>query len=131
MPFHVYLPPILAFGPPAQIEADARENPAERLLDPPPPAPGNEVRLTTDQTGVVTHCDMIQQKFEQRGFKVVRKIVSQNPRYGVVWRVDLAVPGAGDASSRLICWKGRAGYSIFDQPLQMFDPAESIPPLGQ
>jgi hypothetical protein len=131
MPFHVYLSPIMASAPQAQVQADARTNPGEQALDPPPPAPGTEPRLTTDPSGVVAHCDMVQQKLEERGLKVFRKVVSQNPRYGVVWRADVAVPGGGDAASRMICWKGRAGYSIVDQPLQMFDPAQSIPPLGQ
>jgi hypothetical protein len=98
----------------------------------PPPSPGSEPRLSTDQTGVVAHCDMVGQVFEKRGFKVVRKLVSQNSKYGVVWRADMAAPGDVQAVSRLICWKipGRSGYSLVDRPLEMFDPSASIPPLS-
>jgi hypothetical protein len=97
----------------------------------PPPSPGSEPRLDLDQTGVVAHCDQVGQTFETRGFKIVRKLVSQNSKYGVVWRADLAAPGDVQAVSRLICWKipGGSGYSLIDRPLEMFDPSASIPPL--
>ncbi len=131
MPFHVYLSPIMASAPAAQVQADARANPGERLLDPPPPAPGTEARLTTDPTGVVAHCDALQPELAKQGLTVVRKVVSQNPKYGVIWRADVTSSAEGGAESRLICWRGRDGFSFFDHPLQMLDPAESIPPLGQ
>ena len=98
----------------------------------PPASPGSERRLNADQTGVVTHCDLVGQTFEERGFKVVRKLVSQNSKYGVVWRADLTAPGDDRAVSRLICWKipGGGGYSLIDRPLEMFDPPASISPLS-
>jgi hypothetical protein len=98
----------------------------------PPPSPGSETRLDTDPTGVVAHCDLVGQAMEKRGFKVVRKLVSQNSKYGVVWRADMAAPGDVQAVSRLICWKmpGGSGYSFVDRPLEMFDPSASIPPLS-
>ena len=98
----------------------------------PPPSPGSEPRLNTDQTGVVAHCDMIGQALEKRGMKVVRKVVSRNSKYGVVWRGDMSAPGNVEAQSRLICWKipGRSDFSFVDRPLEMFDPSGSIPPLS-
>jgi hypothetical protein len=98
----------------------------------PPPSPGEEPRLTTDSTGVLAHCDAIQAALEKRGMKVVRKVISQNSEYGVVWRADIAVPGNDSPQSRLICWKrpGHDDYSILDHPLEMFDPSASIAPLA-
>jgi hypothetical protein len=98
----------------------------------PPASPGSEPRLTTDQTGVVAHCDLLGQALEKRGMKVVRKLVSQNSKYGVVWRADVSTPGEVQAVSRLICWKipGGSGFSFIDHPLEMFDPSESVPPLS-
>jgi hypothetical protein len=98
----------------------------------PPPSPGEEPRLTTDSTGVMAHCDAVQEALEKRGMKVVRKVISQNPEYGVVWRADVAVPGDDSAQSRLICWKrpGHNDYSVIDHPLTMFDPSASVLPLA-
>jgi len=109
-------------------QADGVLGPDEQLLGP-PPAPGAEARLTADPTGVASHCEQMMAKV---GWTIVRAVVSQNPQYGVVWRADLTMPGGGSEPSRMICWKapGRAGYSMISRPLTMFDPAESIPPLG-
>jgi hypothetical protein len=98
----------------------------------PPPSPGSEPRLSTDQTGVVAHCDIVGQSLEKRGFKVVGKLVSRSSKYGVVWRADMAAPGDVQVLSRLICWKipGRSDFSFLDRPLTMFDPSDSIPPLS-
>jgi len=94
--------------------------------------PGAEMRLTTDPAGVVAHCDQTEQELAKRGMKVIRKVVSQNPQYGVVWRADIAVAGDSSTPFRMTCWRipGRPDYSFFLRPLQMFDPSESIPPLG-
>jgi len=101
-----------------------------QLLEP-PPTPGAEPRLTADPTGVAAHCDQVQATFAKQGWTVVRKVVSQNPQYGVVWRADITIPGAGEPS-RVICWKTPGhGFFIVDRPLQMFDPTASIPPLGR
>jgi hypothetical protein len=105
---------------------------ADQQLPGPPPSPGTEARLSADPSGVAAHCDLLQQSLEKRGLKIVRKVVSQNAQYGVVWRADVQIAGEDHASSRLICWRrpGRADYSFIDQPLQMFDPTESVPPLA-
>ncbi len=98
----------------------------------PPPSPGSEPRLNTDQTGVVAHCDVVGQALEKRGMKVLRKLVSRNSEYGVVWRADMSAPGDVHAQSRLICWKipGRSDFSFVDRPLEMLGPSDSIPPLS-
>jgi len=105
---------------------------ADQQLVGPPPSPGTEARLATDPSGVAAHCDALQQGLEKRGLKIVRKVVSQNAQYGVVWRADVQIAGENHASSRLICWRrpGHADYSFIDQPLQMLDPTESVPPLA-
>src|SRR5579872_1593950 len=92
----------------------------------PPPSPGSEPRLNTDQTGVVAHCDMVGQALEKRGMKVVRKLVSLNSNYGVVWRADVSAPGNIQAQSRLICWKtpGHSDFSFVDRPLDMLDASD-------
>jgi hypothetical protein len=104
--------------------------PDEQLLGP-PPTPGTETRLTTDATGVVAHCEATQQVMAKHGMKVIRKVVSQNPQYGVIWRADVTTPGDSSQPFRMTCWRipGRADYSFLLRPLQMFDPSESIPPL--
>jgi len=98
----------------------------------PPPDPGTEPRLTTDPTGVAAHCEAVQQTFAKSGWKIVRRVVSRNAQFGVVWRADVAMPRYGSELSRVICWRipGRAGYSISVRPLEMFDPSASIPPLA-
>lgn len=115
----------------SEAQSSGELGPDGQLLQP-PPEPGTEARLTTDPTGVAAHCDEVRQAFEKRGWKIVRKVVSRNPRYGVVWRADVTAPGYPGDPSRLICWRipGRADYSILDRPLQMFDRSASIPPLG-
>jgi hypothetical protein len=73
----------------------------------------------------------MQEPFEKRGIKIVRKVISQNPKYGVVWRADVAMPGDDSPQSRLICWKrpGHNDYSIISHPLVMFDRSQSVAPL--
>jgi hypothetical protein len=99
----------------------------------PPPGPGTETRLNSDPTGVSAHCEAVQQAFAGRGWKIVRRVISQNTQYGVVWRADVTAPGYSREATRVICWRrpGRADYSIVDRPLKMFDPAESAAPLGR
>ena len=63
--------------------------------------------------------------------KFFRKVVSQNPKYGVVWRADAAVLGGENPQLRLICWQrpGHDDYSFISHPLVMFDPSQSVAPL--
>jgi hypothetical protein len=139
MPLLVYLSPV---SPPA-VHAIA-SLPAANAVAPevdgelgpndfgPPPAPGTEVPLTNDPTGVAAHCEETQQVLAKRGLKLVRKMVSQNAHYGVVWRADVTTPGDAGGPFRMTCWRipGRTGYSVFLSPLHMFDASQSIPPLG-
>jgi hypothetical protein len=68
----------------------------------------------------------------KRGLKVIRKVVSQNAQYGVVWRADITTPGYSGPPFRMTCWRipGHTDYSIFVRPLEMFDGSQSIHPLG-
>jgi hypothetical protein len=115
--------------------SDAQSNgelgPDEQPLGP-PPAPGTEPRIDADTTGVAAHCDALQQTFAKSGWKIVRKVVSQNAQYGIVWRADVTMAGEQTQPMRVICWRipGRAAYSIVDRPLEMLDPSASIAPLG-
>ena len=61
------------------------------------------------------------------GDRILRVVVTQNPRWGTVWRADSAhpVPGAAPTLWRTVCWKD----SSFVRPLQMFDKSKNIPPL--
>jgi hypothetical protein len=106
--------------------------PDEQPLEP-PPTPGTEIRLETDTSGVAAHCEATQEAFAKLGWKIVRKVVTQNAQYGVVWRANVTIPGYRNEPSRITCWRrpGRGEYSTSDRPLEMFDPAESIPPLGR
>jgi hypothetical protein len=112
-------------------QSDGILGPDEHLLQP-PPMPGTEPRIDADSTGVAAHCDALQQTFAKFGWKIVRKAVSQNAQYGVVWRADVTMDGEHSEPMRVICWRipGRAGYSIVERPLDMIDPSASIPPLG-
>jgi len=134
MPFDVHLPLAAAILTEVRYLTDAQSD--EGLgpggLPPGPPmSPGMEARMTTDPTGVVAHCLMVQQPLAKRGLKIVHQLISRNAAYGVVWRADLAGPDGDAAEMRFVCWKipGSVNYSFLAQPLQMFDPSQSIPPL--
>jgi hypothetical protein len=73
----------------------------------------------------------MQAALEKRGLKFIRKVVTQNPKYGVVWRADVAASGADTPDTRLICWKrpGHSDFSFISHPLEMFDPSQSVAPL--
>jgi hypothetical protein len=61
------------------------------------------------------------------GDRILRVVVTDNPRWGTVWRADSAhpVPGSAPTLWRTVCWKD----SSFVRPLQMFDKSKNIPPL--
>lgn len=61
------------------------------------------------------------------GDRILRVVVTDNPRWGTVWRADSAHPVAGGAPTlwRTVCWKD----SSFVRPLQMYDKTKNIPPL--
>jgi len=61
------------------------------------------------------------------GDRILRVVVTQNTRWGTVWRADSAhpTPGAAPTLWRTVCWKD----SSFVRPLQMFDKSKNIPPL--
>ena len=61
------------------------------------------------------------------GDRIIRVVITQNPRWGTVWRADSAhpTPGAAPTLWRTVCWKD----SSFVRPLQMYDKTKNIPPL--
>ena len=115
----------------AEAQSEAIVGADEQFLAP-PASPGTEPRLASDPSGVAAYCEAAQQRYAKFGWKIVRQVVSQNPQYGVVWRADVTIPRYRDMPSRVICWRrpGRTDYSFVNQPLEMFDPASSVPPLG-
>jgi hypothetical protein len=97
----------------------------------PPPDPGTATRIAGDPSGVAARCADTMGHTLPPGWKVVRTLVTQDPRWGVVWRADVATD---DPSSlfRETCWTRTArtsGLSTSTQPLEMFDPKRSVPPL--
>ncbi len=107
---------------------DANEQPIE-----PPPGPGTETRVKGDRSEVVARCDeMMGRTIKALGWKLKRRIVTQDPKWGLVWRADLAPEDDPRTWFRDTCWSrsGKAsGVSISSRPLEMFDPKQSVPPL--
>jgi len=108
--------------------------PDEQLLQP-PPDPGTEARVTADPSGVAEHCETAAREFQTRGWKVLRSVVTRNAEYGVVWRADVTISRFPHDPSRLMCWQaqdsdGTKHFELWDRPLQMFDPTQSVPPLA-
>jgi len=100
----------------------------------PPPDPGNEPRLAADPSGVAAGCSQLMKPFNERGEKILRVVISQNRRYGVVWRADSAMGGRSEPDERLLCWRSNDGHSsdgfhLVARPLEMFNPRQSIAPL--
>ena len=100
----------------------------------PPGDPGSEATLEPGKSGVAAYCEALARDDERHGLRFVRKMVSLNPTYGVVWRADYTVPGFRDILSRRTCWQARGvdgtlTYAVEDQPLQMFDSKKSLHPL--
>ena len=103
----------------------------EEILEP-PAEPGNEPRLGDDSSGVTARCRDVEKSFAKDGFTIVRTVISQNPRWGVVWRADMVSREYPTAPTRVICWRrsGRMkGVTFSTRPLEMFDATQSVGPL--
>ena len=113
-------------------QADGVLGPDEQPLEP-PAGPGTEPRLTNEPTGVAAGCEANLKGQTKLRLRIVRKVISQNSRYGVVWRADVTMRGHRPIPSRYICWKDpeRSGLNVVARPLEMFDPSQSVPPLSQ
>lgn len=103
----------------------------------PPPDPGSEPRLAVDTTGMVARCEKSARRMaSELKWKVVRTIVSQNPKWGIVWRADIAPRADPQSWMRDMCWRprqatGKTEFSMSSRPLEMFDPTKSIKPLPE
>ena len=98
----------------------------------PPADPGTEPRLTDDTPSVVAHCEMAFRDMNKRlSWATLRVVISRNPKWGVVWRADVAPSDDLDSIFRNTCWRrpGHHGFAFSTRPLDMFDPAASIGPL--
>lgn len=106
------------------IDADGR--PLE-----PPADPGTEPRVSNDP--LIAECDRtVGAMASQPGWKLVRRIATRNPQWGVVWRADIA-SGADPATlMRESCWRGptgKKGLRFSSMPLKSFDPSSDLEPL--
>jgi len=102
------------------------------LLEP-PASPQGEVPLVADPTGVAAQCAaQVKRMSEMTGERLATVVVSQSPKWGVVWRADVIPKDYPDYVSREICWRRpgtKDGLTIEDRPLQMFKAADSVAPL--
>ena len=112
--------------------SDNQANGAGPLPPGPPPSPGMEARLTEDSAEVAPGCRATETAFAKRGWTILRKVVSRNTQYGVVWRADMTNPRSPDMPWRLVCWvaPGDAGATLITRPLEMFDGSEAVAPLA-
>lgn len=101
----------------------------------PPPDPGQEPRLSNDPSGIAAKCEATTREITSNlGWKFVRRVVTRNVQWGVVWRADVA-PTADPATwFRDSCWRasgthGKGGVSMSSRPLVMFDKTKDIKPL--
>jgi hypothetical protein len=100
----------------------------------PPPDPGGEPRVApADAADLAGGCQDFARRFTERGGGTLRRwMISRNAQYGLVWRGDLAMGPTPAEAFRLTCWTsptGKPGLRFASQPLTMFDPKDSVPPL--
>jgi hypothetical protein len=118
-----------------RLRAEGAIGPDDQPLEP-PPAPGTEQRLSGDASGVAAQCEAYgRQIATELGWRLVRSVVTQNDRWGVVWRADIAPDADPSTWSRESCWRSpranaTGGISISSRPLRMFDESKSIEPLS-
>jgi hypothetical protein len=89
----------------------------------PPPAPGpDEVVTTTSTDPAIRRCqDLVERVTIAFDTQVVRVLVTRSPKWGVIWRADVA--GAGEAPTRHTC----TATSSSSHPLDM--GGETLAPL--
>lgn len=117
-----------------RLRAEAVIGPDDQPLEP-PPAPGAEPRLASDTSGIAAKCEILSRQIVAKlGWRFVRSMVTQSPRWGVVWRADIAPATDPSTWMRESCWRAphanSNGHVMFSsRPLQMFDESKSIGPL--
>jgi hypothetical protein len=98
----------------------------------PPPDPGAEPRLSSDPSGMSVKCEAYtKREATELGWKFVHSTITQNTRWGIVWRADIAPSADPDTWFRDSCWHvpGKIGFSMSSRPLEMFDKTQDIKPL--
>lgn len=99
----------------------------------PPADPGKEPRVAHDRSGIAADCEEAEGKMNlPLGWKLVRRVVTRNTQWGVIWRADIATDPDPNMWMRETCWRsqhGRQGLNFSSQPLTMFDPSQSVAPL--
>ena len=106
--------------------------PGPRLPPGPAVAPQpDEVRLEPPWDELARNCDETTRKLARLGGdRVLKAVVTRSPRWGTVYRADTEAEPAKAPDEpaiifRTICWR-----KIFlVRPLEMGDPAETVPPL--
>lgn len=99
----------------------------------PPPDPGTEPRVTDDASGLAAACETDARKLSSGlNWPIIRHVVARSPKWGVVWRADVAPQRDASTWFRDTCWRGpKGGITFASQPLEMFDKSQSIKPLPQ
>ena len=116
-----------------RLRAEGVIGPDDQPLEP-PPAPAAEPRLLSDASGIAAKCEAQSRLMAASlGWKFVRGVVTQNAKWGVVWRADIAPDADPSTWMRDSCWRApRAkvpgGISFSSRPLRMFDESKSIKP---
>ena len=98
----------------------------------PSPQPGADVRLAHDTSGVAAECETLTRKeFEPTPFTVVRSVVTQNPRWGAIWRADIVTTDVRGADIRMTCWRNRVTGALArsKQPLEAIGSFPALAPL--
>ncbi len=95
----------------------------------PPAVPQrDEVVINGWKDAVALHCTEREQNvWNQLNLKPVRIVVTRAPKYGTVWRADVAFPGDAHEADlwRSICWANGTA----ERPLERIDTGNSIPRL--
>jgi hypothetical protein len=97
----------------------------------PPPDPGTEPRLPDDPSGLAAACETGLRKMStDLRWPLTRHVVTRNPKWGVVWRADVAPQRQASTWLRETCWHAPGGgISLSSRPLEMFDKSQNIKPL--
>jgi hypothetical protein len=117
-----------------QMQAEGVLGPNDELLQP-PADPGTEVRVAIAASDVARQCDAAQRgMFAHVGWTIKTVVVSQSPKWGVVWRADVTTKQYPATLSRETCWSvsgpdGKPALRTSWRPLEMFNPAETVGPL--
>ncbi len=106
---------------------------SKRALLEPPPSPQGEVPLVADPSGVAAqYAAQVKRMSEMTGERVATIVISQSPKWGVVWRADVIPREYPDNLFREICWRmpgTKNNLTIEDRPLQMGNATDSVDPL--